>query len=333
MRRAVASDGRQPEGEWRRPSRWRVTSGRGEWRRSAEWWHWQAAASDWDSGRREWLRAAADDARRSRRATRTCETRVAASNGGPRSPGVTGAAASQNACRKPVSDSGRGEWLGSPRVTRAAVRDGGPWRVRRATESDRDCQCRRAASDVGPRRVTLTLGCGNTGPGRGWWLRQRLLGPWRVTAGRGKRLRPLWRAVGAARYSGHGEPLSSFRSWVTGTCSDSWLGIRLSLSEACRWPQRWRAAGAGGSKRNPSNTASKPGPGLGWELEACLPDTLLDAASYGSRWVLLSPAPVAGVTRALRPRVPRPQVWFGRWLVTAPAPEHGPGRRNQRLFA
>jgi hypothetical protein len=33
-------------------------------------------------------------------------------------------------------------------------------------------------------------------------------------------------------------------------------------------------------------------------------DTLLDAASYGSRWVLLSPAPAGGVT--LRPRAPRP---------------------------
>jgi transposase InsO family protein len=35
-------------------------------------------------------------------------------------------------------------------------------------------------------------------------------------------------------------------------------------------------------------------------------DTLLDAATYGSRWVLLSPAPAAGVARALRPRAPRP---------------------------
>ena len=37
-------------------------------------------------------------------------------------------------------------------------------------------------------------------------------------------------------------------------------------------------------------------------------DTLpvLDAASYGTRWVLLSAAPAAGVTRALRPRPPRP---------------------------
>ena len=33
-------------------------------------------------------------------------------------------------------------------------------------------------------------------------------------------------------------------------------------------------------------------------------DTLLDAASYGSRWVLLSPAPAGGVI--LRPRAPRP---------------------------
>ena len=43
------------------------------------------------------------------------------------------------------------------------------------------------------------------------------------------------------------------------------------------------------------------------------------------RWVLLSPAPAAGV--------PDPKVEFGRWLVTAPAPGHGPGRRNQRTFA
>ena len=35
-------------------------------------------------------------------------------------------------------------------------------------------------------------------------------------------------------------------------------------------------------------------------------DTLLDAASYGTRWVLLSPAPAAGVARALRPRPARP---------------------------
>ena len=35
-------------------------------------------------------------------------------------------------------------------------------------------------------------------------------------------------------------------------------------------------------------------------------DTRLDAASYGTRWVLLSPAPAAGVARVLRPRAPRP---------------------------
>ena len=33
-------------------------------------------------------------------------------------------------------------------------------------------------------------------------------------------------------------------------------------------------------------------------------DTLLDTASYGSRWVLLLPAPAAGVCWALRPRAP-----------------------------
>ena len=37
-------------------------------------------------------------------------------------------------------------------------------------------------------------------------------------------------------------------------------------------------------------------------------DTRFNAASYGSRWVLLSRAPAAGVARALRPRVPRPPV-------------------------
>ena len=58
-------------------------------------------------------------------------------------------------------------------------------------------------------------------------------------------------------------------------------------------------------------------------------DTLLDAASYGSRWVLLSPAPAAGVARALRPRAPDPKFEFGRWLVTAP----GPGPGGQRTFA
>jgi hypothetical protein len=35
-------------------------------------------------------------------------------------------------------------------------------------------------------------------------------------------------------------------------------------------------------------------------------DTLLDATSYGSRWVLFSPAPAAGVAGTLRPRAPRP---------------------------
>ncbi len=35
-------------------------------------------------------------------------------------------------------------------------------------------------------------------------------------------------------------------------------------------------------------------------------DTLLDAASYGARWLLLSQASAAGVVRALRSRGPRP---------------------------
>ena len=57
-------------------------------------------------------------------------------------------------------------------------------------------------------------------------------------------------------------------------------------------------------------------------------DTLLDAASGsdGSRWVLLSPAPAAGET-------PDPKFEFGRWLVTASVPGHGPGPCNQRIFA
>jgi hypothetical protein len=46
-------------------------------------------------------------------------------------------------------------------------------------------------------------------------------------------------------------------------------------------------------------------------------NTLLDAASYGSRWVLLSPAPAEGVARVLGPRAPGPDFGFGRWLVTA----------------
>ena len=37
-------------------------------------------------------------------------------------------------------------------------------------------------------------------------------------------------------------------------------------------------------------------------------DTLLDAASYCSRWVLLTPAPGAGVAQALRPLASRPYV-------------------------
>ena len=65
-------------------------------------------------------------------------------------------------------------------------------------------------------------------------------------------------------------------------------------------------------------------------------DTLLDAASYGHRWVLLSPAPAAGVdrdaasspiARRTRRRPGPPALTFtevGRWLVTAAGP--GPGR-------
>ena len=54
-------------------------------------------------------------------------------------------------------------------------------------------------------------------------------------------------------------------------------------------------------------------------------DTLLDAASHGSRWVLLSPAPM----RVWLGPPPDPKFEFGRWLVTAPDP--GPG--GQQTFA
>ena len=52
-------------------------------------------------------------------------------------------------------------------------------------------------------------------------------------------------------------------------------------------------------------------------------DTLLDAASYGARWVLLSPAPGAGVALLADSAAPTrrsgraPDFQFGRWLVTA----------------
>ena len=55
---------------------------------------------------------------------------------------------------------------------------------------------------------------------------------------------------------------------------------------------------------------------------SALVGTLLDAASYDSRWVLLSPGPTAGLVPALRPlpRDPKPKFEFGLWLVTAPGP-------------
>ena len=65
----------------------------------------------------------------------------------------------------------------------------------------------------------------------------------------------------------------------------------------------------------------------------------LDAASYGVRWVLLSPAPGAGVARptdsaapglrfAALARPPDPDFQFGQWLVTAWA--SGPARVGGR---
>ena len=56
---------------------------------------------------------------------------------------------------------------------------------------------------------------------------------------------------------------------------------------------------------------------------------LLDAAYYGSCWVLLSPAPATGVARAEGPGPRNPKFEFGLWLVTAP----GPGPGGQRTFA
>ena len=55
-------------------------------------------------------------------------------------------------------------------------------------------------------------------------------------------------------------------------------------------------------------------------------DRLLDTASYGSRLVLLSPAPAAGVALAFLlfyPWPPNPKFEFGRWFVRAPCPGQG----------
>jgi hypothetical protein len=45
-----------------------------------------------------------------------------------------------------------------------------------------------------------------------------------------------------------------------------------------------------------------------WQMSALrgTADMLLDAASYGTRWVHLSPAQAVGVVRALRSRTPLP---------------------------
>ena len=67
-------------------------------------------------------------------------------------------------------------------------------------------------------------------------------------------------------------------------------------------------------------------------------DTLRVAACYGSRWVLLSPAPAAGVARALRPRDPRqlPRLAAGRTskrgelAILFRVPVLEPRRRAQR---
>ncbi len=49
-------------------------------------------------------------------------------------------------------------------------------------------------------------------------------------------------------------------------------------------------------------------------------DTLLDAAFYGTRWVLLSRLPPPGSPGPFGPDPPGPEFGFGRWLVTARAP-------------
>ena len=59
--------------------------------------------------------------------------------------------------------------------------------------------------------------------------------------------------------------------------------------------------------------------------------TLLDAAFYSFRWVLHSPAPAAGMTRALRPRAPDLKFEFSRWLVTTPSPGPG-GQRHKNVL-
>ena len=77
--------------------------------------------------------------------------------------------------------------------------------------------------------------------------------------------------------------------------------------------------------------------GQGWRLRSIFKlaatvtvDTLLDAASYGTRWVLLSPAPAAGVARVLRPRAPgRLDPEFKFEFGSSPLPgsgRAGPGR-------
>jgi hypothetical protein len=55
-------------------------------------------------------------------------------------------------------------------------------------------------------------------------------------------------------------------------------------------------------------------------------ESLLDSASYGARWVLLSPAPAAaaGVVAGSRARHPDPNFQFGRWLFTVRARQFGP---------
>ena len=67
-------------------------------------------------------------------------------------------------------------------------------------------------------------------------------------------------------------------------------------------------------------------------------DTLLDAASYGTRWVLLCPAPQQPPVwpGSFCPGPLDPEFEFGLWLVTAPGPgpsRAGQGRRDQRSFA
>ena len=62
-------------------------------------------------------------------------------------------------------------------------------------------------------------------------------------------------------------------------------------------------------------------------------DTILDAASYGSRWMLLSPARRQVWPGPFDPGLPDCRFEFGRWLRVVTAPGPGPGPGGQQTFA